>query len=131
MPVTCPGKSGIWFNQLNAIDDSLRGLRLSGILPGIPGYDALYKMRGELMGKLGLKAPKPVQLIMKLARLSPGEITLWMDGESGWMTEARVKPGAPPVYKAATAEVAMAIIKGELTHEQEAELMKPDEYIGE
>ncbi|GAI13138.1 unnamed protein product, partial [marine sediment metagenome] len=36
-----------------------------------------------------------------------------------------------PVYKAISDEAAMAILKHEMTKELEAELMTPDEYLGE
>jgi len=83
------------------------------------------------MAQVGFKAPRPLTLIAKLIGLSPGVIKVWHDAESGWMSEARARPGAPPVYRAVSDEVAMAILKGELTHELEEKLLTPDEYIGE
>ena len=83
------------------------------------------------MGKLGFRAPKAISLLAKLVGLSPGVIKLWHDAESGWMSEARERPGAPPVYHHVDDDTAIAIIKEELTHEQAAELMRPDEYVGE
>ena len=70
-------------------------------------------------------------LFLRLLGLSPGEIKLWHDAECGWFTEAREHPGATPVYHYISDEVAASIIKGELSKELEAELMKPDEYLGE
>ena len=83
------------------------------------------------MTRVGFKYPRTISQIARLIGLSPGTITLWHDVESGWMSEAREKPGAPPVYKAVTDEVAMALLKGELTKELEQVLMAPDDYYGE
>ena len=47
------------------------------------------------------------------------------------MVEGREKPGGPPVYKAVSAEVAVSVIKGELTPDMILTLVKPDEYLGE
>lgn len=89
--------------------------------------DALRGVRTQW----GFKIPRPTRALLTLYGLSPGTITLWIDAESGFFSEARVKPGAPPVYKAVSDEVAMAILKGELTKELELELMTPDPYVGE
>ena len=83
------------------------------------------------MGKLGLRLPRITSLIAKLVGFSPGEITLWADAELGWMTEARERPGAPPVYKYVSNEVAEKLVKREVTPELEKVLMTPDPYIGE
>lgn len=83
------------------------------------------------MGQIGVKFPRTTSLLTKLIALSPGSIALWHDVESGFMSEARAYPGAPPVYKGVSDEVAMAILKKEITKELEAELMAPDEYLGE
>jgi len=88
-------------------------------------------MRGKLMGQIGIKFPREVTMLMRLVMLSPGEIKLWHDVESGFMSEARAYPGAPPVYKSISNEVAMALLKNEMTKDLETELMTPDEYLGE
>lgn len=102
---------------------------------GIPEISTPFRaIQGALSGittQWGFKIPRPVNALMKLYGLSPGTITLFHDAESGFFTEARVKPGAPPVYHHVTDEVAMTILKGELTHELEEILMAPDEYLGE
>ena len=96
-----------------------------------PAYQQLYSLRGKLLKQVGFKYPRIVTSLLRLVALSPGRITLWHDVESGWMSEARVRPGAPPVYRAVSDEVAMALLKEELTHELEQVLMTPDPYIGE
>lgn len=123
-------KCGFLWQQLNMVDNTLRFLRSAGIPVSSESAQALYKFRGELFGKLGYRVPRTPIQILKLIALSPGSIILWLDPESGWLTEARVKEGAPPIYKAASDKVAIALIKGELTKELELELMTPDTFEG-
>ena len=106
-------------------------MRRFGIPDVSDAYQKLFSIRGKLMAQVGFKFPRTVTQLIKVLGLSPGSITVWHDIESGWMSEARSRPGAPPVYKRVSDEVAMAILKREVTKELEAELMKPDEYLGE
>jgi len=122
---------GVYWNQVHRVDESLDSMRLHGINPLSGPFQELYTLRGKLMGQIGLKFPRTTSLLAKLLALSPGTISLWHDVESGFMSEARAYPGAPPVYKSVSNEVAMAILKGEMTHDLEKELMTPDEYLGE
>lgn len=122
---------GAFWQQIGELDRVLRSLRIHGLGEGTAAYQEIWKIRGRVFGKLGLKLPREVNLILRLLALSPGTILLWHDVESGWMTEARARPGAPPVYRRATDEVAVALLKGELTHELELQLMTPDDYVGE
>ncbi|GAI64197.1 unnamed protein product [marine sediment metagenome] len=78
------------------------------------------------MARVGFKFPRVLSLLAKLVGLSPGEFRLWHDVESGWMSEARARPRALPVYKAISDEVAMTILKEEITPELEAILLTPD-----
>ena len=119
------------YDQLHEIDRALSTMRRFGIPEVSDAYQQLYSLRGKLMAQVGFKAPRPVSLLAKLIGMSPGVIKVWHDAESGWMSEAREKPGAPPIYKKVSDEVAMAILKGEVTPELEKELMTPDPYIGE
>jgi hypothetical protein len=119
------------FRQINEIQRTLRTLTRAGFGPMTEPYQAVYKLQGDLLGKLGLRSVKPMSLLKLLVGLSPGSVKVWHDAESGWFTEAREKPGAPPVYHHVSDDTAMGLLKGELTHELEAELMKPDEYLGE
>lgn len=122
---------GIYWQQINTIEKAMKGLRVSGIPEISDAYQSLNQLRGQLLTKVGLKFPRTVSQIARFAGLSPGEIRVWFDIESGWMAEARAKPGAPPVYHALSAETAAQILKGELTKELELQLMAPDEYLGE
>jgi len=109
----------------------MSAMRLEGIPELSTPFRALSEARSALLGNIGFKIPRNVFSLLKLYGLSPGTIQLWLDEESGYFVEARAKSGAPPVYHHITDEVAMVILKGQLTHELEAELMKPDDYQGE
>jgi len=117
--------------QLFRLDQVVYKMGKEGIPEISTPFQAVLQARGWLRLNLGYKIPKPVFAILKLYGLSPGSITLWLDAESGFMSEARARPGAPPVYKAVSDEVAMAILKHEVTPELEAQLLTPDEYLGE
>ncbi len=132
MPLECGSTSTKYnYNMVNEIDRALNVLRKYKINPTSDAFSQLYSIRGKILSQIGFKFPRPMSLIKKLVGLSPGTVALWHDAESGWFTEARVKAGAAPVYRHVTDEVAVTILKGELTHELEAELMKPDDYTGE
>lgn len=120
---------GVYYQQLNEIDKALRTMRRFGIDVGLPGFRLLQRERAKLLANVGVKFPRSVLSILKLAGLSQGTLTLWLDVESGWMSEARSAPGAPPVYRSIGDEVAMMILKGELTHEEFEELKVPVENI--
>ena len=117
--------------ELHKIDEQLGMMRHWGVLESDPGFLRLLNVRGAAMGKLGLRLPRITTLVTTLLGLSPGELKLWADAELGWMVEAREKPGAPPVYRSVTDEIARALLKGELTHELEESLMAPVDYYGE
>jgi hypothetical protein len=119
------------FHELDELNRALGVLRKYGMGPLDDAYKQLFSVRGKLMAQLGLKVPKVTTLLKLLAGLSPGTIKLWHDGDYGWFTEAVERPGAPPAYKKVTDEVAMTILKGEVTHELEITLMTPDDYQGE
>ena len=104
----------------------MRTLERFGIEPSDTAYQTLMAKRGALMASVGQKFPRTTTALMVISGMSPGIIKLWHDVESGWMSEARVRPGAPPVYKSVSDEIAVAIIKKELTHEQHEQLLIPD-----
>jgi len=123
---------GVYWQQIKETDRAIGSLRLHLDIPGVSeATRELYSIRGQLLARVGIKYPRIITKILKLIGLSPGTVTLWHDVESGWMTEARARPGAPPVYKAASDEVALVILKREVTHELEAQLLTPDPYLGE
>jgi len=122
---------GVYWQQVRELERAMRTMHRFGISELAEPYQILSRKRAELMGRVGFKFPRSISSIMKLVGLSPGVIQLWHDVESGWMAEARVKVGAPPVYKAVSDKVAIAIINKEVSPELEKWLMTPDEYLGE
>ena len=116
---------------LQRVRGALTVLTKAGFGPLTEPYQAVLKMRNELMESLGLMKPTKTSLVKLFLGLSPGTISVWLNSDSGWFTEARERPGAPAVYHYVSDEVASSLLKGELTHELESELMKPDEYLGE
>lgn len=122
---------GVYWQQIRELERALGTMRRFGISEISEPFRLLSAERAKLLKQVGVKFPRTVSQLVKLIGLSPGVISLWHDVESGWMSEARERPGAPPIYRAVSDEVAMAILKGELTHELEVELMTPDEYYGE
>jgi len=122
---------GVYWQQIHELDRTLGTMERYGITATDPAYQALWEKRGGLLAQVGTKVPRDTILLALSFGFSPGIIKLWEDVEAGWMSEARVKPGAPPVYHAVSDEVAMAILKKEITPELEAILMTPDEYLGE
>jgi len=123
---------GVYWQQVHEVERAMGALRPHVYIPGVSdAITELYSIRGGLLARVGAKFPRTITLILKLAGLSPGTLSLWHDVESGWMAEARARPGAPPVYRSVSDEVALVILKREVTHELEAELLTPDEYLGE
>lgn len=120
---------GVYYQQLNEVERALRSLRRLGIDEFSPAYRQLFSLRGQLLSNIGFKFPRTASKLFKLAGLSPGEITLWHDVESGWFTEAREYAGAAPVYHFVGDDIAGKILKSELTHDEFEELKVPDVYI--
>lgn len=122
---------GVYWQQIGELEKALGTMRRFGIEETDPAYQALFGKRGALLVQVGRKFPRSAMQLRLIPGFSPGVISLWHDVESGFFAEARVTPRAPPVYRAVSDEVAMAILKKEVTPELEKELMTPDPYIGE
>lgn len=120
---------GVYWQQVHEIERALGTMRRFGIDELSAPYQELHRIRGKLMAQVGVKFPRSVSQLAKLIGLSPGVISLWHDVESGWMSEARTRPGATPVYRTIDDVSAMAILKGEVSKELEAELLTPPEDI--
>jgi len=118
------------YAELNKLTDTLSTLRRLGISELDPAFRTVLSARGAALGKLGLNLPRTTTLLKLLVGLSPGEIRLFQDAELGWLVESIERPGAQPVRKYVSDEVAMTLIKGKMTKELEVELMAPEEeYI--
>ena len=113
------------------LNDQLELMRSWGVSALDPGFLRLSGARNAALGKIGIRVPRITTLVAMLTGLSPGEIKLWADAEIGWITESRVEPGAAPVRRLVTDEVAKTLLTGKLTHELEESLMAPETYFGE
>lgn len=122
---------GVYWQQIHEVERALDVFRLYGIPEISEVYQKVYGIRAKLLKQVGLKFPRSVTQLIRLVGFSPGVFALWHDVESGWMSEARARPGAPPVYKSVSDKLAMAILKRGLTPELEAQLLTPDPYLGE
>lgn len=119
------------YQAIRRLEKDMYRLRLAGLGPSAEAYNKLFRARAGIWRSVGLKRPKVMQLIFRLVGLSPGSVEVWHDAEAGWFSKARVSPEAPPAVKAISTETAITILKGQLTHELEQDLMTPDEYYGE
>jgi hypothetical protein len=115
----------VYWDQLREVERALKTMRTFGIPEISDAYAQLYSIRGDLLRSVGLGKPRIVTQIARLVGRSPGTFAVWHDLESGWMAEARAKPGAPPVYKRVDDQTAMAILQDRLTPELEARLLAP------
>jgi len=122
---------GVYWQQIHEVERALETMERYGISTTDPAYLALEGQRGALLTQVGIKFPRTFFQVAKSFGMSPGVITLWEDVESGWMSEARERPGAPPIYHYVSDEVAMAILKKEVTPEMREYLFTPDPYLGE
>ena len=63
--------------------------------------------------------------------LAEAQVRVWFDSEQGWKAEARMRPGAPPIYHQISSEEAISILQDRATPELLAKLLHPEEYLGE
>lgn len=116
---------GAYYQQLREIEKALGAIRRAGLPASSLPYRELYKIRGKLMGQISYKVPRSVTQLVRIAGLSPGELALWHDAESGFMVEARAYPGAPPVYHRVEESIAEDILAGRRLHEYEERFLQP------
>ncbi len=119
------------FAEVARLEKELEQLRQWGMPPAAGGFQRLGSAIDTAIRKVGRLLPRLTVPIKTLFGFSPGELKLWADAELGWKVEARESPGAPPVYRFVSDEIAEKIVKEELTHEEFAELIAPDGYLGE
>lgn len=122
---------GVYWQQVHEVECALSTMERFGIDPGSEAVVALQGTRAKLMAQIGFKFPRTYDWLTFLAGESPGEIRLGHDSETGFFAEARVRPGAPPIYHRLGDEEAMAILKSEISPELHDRLFTPDPYIGE
>jgi len=122
---------GVYWQQIGELDRAMRSLRRFGITEFDPAYQTLASIRSGLLKHVGFKYPRTITQLARLAALSPGEVKLWHDVESGWMAEIRDRAGDPPRYRYVDDETAVKVLQGTLTHDEFTELAVPDDYLGE
>lgn len=120
---------GVYNNQVNQIEKALQTLRGAGFSEASAPFKILQGERTRLLGNLGIKLPNVISLLARFVGFSPGVIALFMDIEAGFMAEARRTPSSPPVYKLVDGEVAVKILKHDISPELEEYLMTPDVNI--
>jgi len=132
MPLKCGSESTDyhWY-QVRKVEGDLETLRRLGVEETHPAYQALFAERGKALANVGYKAPRTQAWVMDWATWSPTLVRLMEDTELGFVAVVKAFKGAPPVYKRVSGEVAVAIIKGEVTPELKEALLKPDDYLGE
>ena len=124
------GVDAQWKARKN-IENAVKTLLDAGMMPNTPSLMKLNMSLAKYGLNIGFSIPKPTNILLQLIGLSPGTINLWHDADNGFFTEAKVEPGAPPVYRMVTPEIAAILVRGELDHDLEDILMAPDEYLGE
>jgi len=122
---------GVYYQQIRELERAMGTMRKFGIDELSPSYQQLFSARGKLMAQVGFKFPRTISQLVRLLGMSPGTISLWHDVETGWMSEARATPRGRPLYKKVSDELAMSILKNDLSPEQKEYLHTPDTYIGE
>ncbi len=116
---------GIWTQQVNEIEKALGVLSRAGISPELSGFQILRDTRSYLYKNLGVKLPRTISQLIRFIGFSPGVIALWHDSENGFMSEARTTPGSPPVYKSVSGDIAIKILRHDISPELEQFLMAP------
>jgi len=122
---------GVYWQQVGEVERALGVMERYGIDPPSEAYLALTRTRGALIAEVGRKFPRSYDWLTFLAGESPGTIRLGHDVETGWFSEARERPGAPPIYHRLTDAEAMAILKQEISPELHDRLFTLDPYLGE
>lgn len=122
---------GVYWQQVHEVEGALATMDKFGIDPSSEAYVSLTRTRGKLLATIGQKFPRSYDWLRFLTGESPGTIRLGHDVETGFFTEARVKPGALPIYHHVTHEEAMAVLKSEIPPELHDRLFTPEVYYGE
>lgn len=122
---------GVYYRQVNVLTGSLEKFGTWGVPETDAGYQGVWGRLKQLLSFIGRKLPR-ISITAKVTwGRSPGIFKLSVDPEIGFVVEARERLGAPPIYRAVSDDIARAIVKDELTLEQEKYLLTPDDYVGE
>jgi len=144
---------GVYWQKMGLADQTLAGMREFGIAETDPAYQHIWHERGKLLGVIGQKTARQTSIILHVDMLSRMQtlgleyashsrgytiedlkdavLKLWWDDEEGFMSEGRIKPGSPPIYRRLTDKEAFIFIKGEETGALIATAFTEDEYYGE
>ncbi len=119
-------RPNVFRHQLGEVEKALDLLRGAGFGSGTSPFRILERERAKLLSNIGVKLPRTTNLLIKLIGLSPGVMVLYHDNEEGFMVEARRTPQADPVYHLVQGDVAIKVLKHELSPELEEFLMTPE-----
>jgi hypothetical protein len=119
------------WKQVDAIDRALSALSPYSYLRELPGYKELFAARARLVRQLTGPFPRATTLLKFIPFLSPGQIRVWYDSETGWIVEGRKSPGAPPTLRSVDQATALAVMDPEAPEELLHKFEEPDPYIGE
>lgn len=128
----CPSTSTKYqWGQVHQAEEDLATLRRLTVEETHPAYQKAWRARGKALAQVGYKRPRVQAWLVDWATYSPTLIRLMEDTEFGFIAVVKAHEGAAPLYKRVSGEVAVAIIKGEVTPEMEKYLLTPDPYLGE
>jgi len=122
---------GVYWQQIHELEKAMTTMERFGISTTDPAYLSLQGRSGALLAQVGAKFPRSYDWLTFLVGESPGTIRLGHDVETGWFSEARVTPAAPPIYHRLSDQEAMAVLKKEMSPELHDKLFILDDYLGE
>jgi hypothetical protein len=119
-------RPNVYRHQVKEIDKALDALRGAGFGIDTSAFRILERERNKLLSNIGVKLPRATNLLARFVGFSPGVIALFHDNEEGFMVEARRSPQAAPVYHLVPADIAMIVLRHDISPELEESLMTPD-----
>ena len=122
-------RPNVYRHQVTEVERALNSLRAAGIGEATAPFRILERERAKLLRNIGVKLPRATNLLFRLVGLSPGVIALFHDNEEGFMVEARRSVQAEPVYHIVPSDVAMKVLKHDISPELQEFLMTPETDI--
>jgi len=119
-------RPNVYRQQVSEIDKALNALRGAGIDLASSPFAILERERAKLLSNIGVKMPRSGNLLVRYVGFSPGVIALFHDNEAGFIVEARTSVQAPPVYHLVPEDMAMRVLKHDISDELEEFLMTPE-----